>query len=365
MKFWSIGLLLLSLAFLACKKPVEDPGVVLPSNLSTVISVDEGRVDVQASASEANFYTVAFFEGTDSSVVESTDGVADYTFAATGSYTVRTRAHATYADFIEKVEMVSVTVAGSGGGGVPTGGYSTPMSYPNYTLVWNDEFNGSSLSSDWSYEIGTGNNGWGNNESQYYREENVNVSDGLLTITAKEELFGGKNYTSSRIVTRGQKSFMQGRIDIRAVLPYGQGIWPALWMLGDNFGSAGWPHCGEIDIMEMVGGAGNRDRTVHGTIHWDENGSHASYGGSNSLNSGKFADEFHVFSIIWDQNSIKWLRDDVQFREADLTPADLSEFQQNFFFIFNIAVGGNWPGSPDGTTVFPQTMVVDYVRVFQ
>ena len=117
--------------------------------------------------------------------------------------------------------------------------------------------------------------------------------------------------------------------------------------------------------MELIGGGSYNNRTVHGTIHWDNNGSHASWGGHNSLSSGIFAEEFHVFSIIWDNSSIKWLLDDSQYHEADITPAELSEFHENFFLIFNVAVGGNWPGSPDATTIFPQKMYVDYVRVFQ
>jgi beta-glucanase (GH16 family) len=252
-------------------------------------------------------------------------------------------------------------------GGMPdiNGGFTTPISRPGYTLVWNDEFDGTILSSDWVHEVGNGNWGWGNNELQYYRPENTAVGNGVLTITAKPQNFGGFNYTSSRIKTQGLKSFKYGRIDIRAALPYSKGIWPALWMLGDNITSVGWPACGEIDIMELIGGAGYNDRTVHGTIHWDQNGSYAYDGDSNSLPSGMFAENFHVFSIIWDANEIKWLRDDVQYHVASVTPAAMSEFQENFFFIFNVAVGGNWPGSPDGSTVFPQSMYVDYVRVFQ
>lgn len=368
MKINLIYLALVPLLIFGCDKGDgdDDPPVVLPSNLVTTLTVDEGLVDITATAENANFFTFTFFEGNDSTTIESSDGTEDYTFTTDGTFTVRTRAHATYSDYIEKSETVDIVLDPGFTGGIPTTGYSTPLTYPNYTLVWNDEFDGNSLSSDWVFEIGTGSNGWGNNEEQYYREENTEVTDGLLIITAKEELWGGKNYTSSRIKTQGQKSFMHGRIDIRAALPYGQGIWPALWLLGDNINSVGWPSCGEIDIMEMVGGSGNgRDNTVHGTIHWDNNGSHASYGDNTTLSSGIFAEEFHVFSIIWDQNSIKWLMDDVQYNIADVTPNELSEFHQNFFFIFNVAVGGNWPGSPDGTTVFPQRMAVDYVRVFQ
>ncbi|MGB0931173.1 MAG: family 16 glycosylhydrolase, partial [Chitinophagales bacterium] len=247
---------------------------------------------------------------------------------------------------------------------IPTIGYTTPMSYAGKTLVWNDEFEGNSLSSDWTHEIGTGNSGWGNNELQYYRAENTRIQDGYMIIEAKKEPFGGRAYTSSRLVTQGKKSFKYGRIDIRAALPKGQGLWPALWMLGDNFNTTGWPSCGEIDIMEMVGGNTVNDATTHGTVHWEENG-HANFGGSKRLSSGILADEFHVFSINWTAQKIQWLLDDVVFHEINITPSDLSEFHESFFFIFNVAVGGNWPGSPDNTTIFPQRMAVDYVRVFQ
>lgn len=244
------------------------------------------------------------------------------------------------------------------------GGYESPLTYTGYTLTWQDEFDGSELDANtWTHETGTGNDGWGNFELQYYRPENTAVEGGNLVITAKEESFNGSEYTSSRIVTQGKESFQYGRIDIRAVLPKGQGLWPALWMLGSNFSSVGWPNCGEIDIMEMVGGAG-RENEVHGTVHWDNAGSYASFGGSTTKANGTFSDEYHVYSIIWDEGVIRWLVDDVQYHVIDTSPANLSEFRQDFFFIFNVAVGGNWPGSPDGTTTFPQEMIVDYVRVF-
>lgn len=246
--------------------------------------------------------------------------------------------------------------------GLPSGGYVSPMSYPGYTLIWNDEFDGTSLNlADWTYEIGGG--GWGNNELQYYRAENTSVANGLLTINVHEENFGGRNYTSSRIKTQAKQFFQYGKIDIRAVLPRGQGLWPALWMLGESFAQVGWPASGEIDVMEMIGGSGRED-TVHGTVHWQQAGSHASYGGSHTLSGETYADKYHVFSIEWDSTTIRWLLDGVQYHVIDITPSELSELQGEFFFIFNVAVGGNWPGSPDATTLFPQRMLVDYVRVF-
>jgi beta-glucanase (GH16 family) len=244
----------------------------------------------------------------------------------------------------------------------PSGGYVSPMSYPGYTLVWNDEFNGTSLNlADWTYEIGGG--GWGNNELQYYRAENTSVGNGLLTIEAREENFGGRNYTSSRLKTQAKQFFRYGKIDIRAALPYGQGLWPALWMLGESFAQVGWPASGEIDIMEMIGGNGRED-TVHGTVHWQHAGTHASYGGSQTLSGETYADKYHVFGIEWDSTAIRWFVDGVQYHVIDITPAELSELHGDFFFIFNVAVGGNWPGSPDATTLLPQRMLVDYVRVF-
>jgi beta-glucanase (GH16 family) len=347
----------------SCEKE-KQPELLLPTNLTTTISHTSGDVDVQATASNANFYTFTFYENGDSTIIESQTGLATYTFQQSGTYQIKTKAHATYNDYVQKIENVIIYVD-SVVTGAPTTGYSTPTSYPNYTLVWSDEFDGTALSSDWTYDIGTGNGGWGNNELQYYTNQNVQVSNGLLQITAKSETFNAQDYTSTRIKTQGLKSWKYGRIDIRAALPYGKGIWPALWMLGDNITTVSWPACGEIDIMEMIGGDGINDRTVHGTAHWSDNGSHAQYGSSTSLSSGKLADEFHVYSIVWNQNSITWMMDDVVYNTLDITPAELSEFQQKFFLIFNVAVGGNWPGSPDSNTIFPQTMYVDYVRVFQ
>lgn len=247
---------------------------------------------------------------------------------------------------------------------IPAKGYTTPTSYPNLKMIWSDEFGGTSLDEKfWNFELGN-NNGWGNNELEYYRKENTTVKDGYLMIEAKSEFYSGQSYTSSRLTTQDKFNFKYGRVDIRAALPKGQGIWPALWMLGKNINTVSWPKCGEIDIMEMVGGY-DKDNTTYGTVHWDNNGSHAQYGGNTKLASGVFNDEFHVFSIVWDEKKIVWYLDDKQFHIIDTTPAGLSEFQEEYFLLINLAVGGNWPGKPDGTTIFPQRLIVDYVRVFQ
>ncbi len=250
---------------------------------------------------------------------------------------------------------------------IPTTGYSTPASYDGMELMWSDEFDGDALNMDnWKFEIGRGNNGWGNNELQYYREENTTVEDGFLVIEAKEENYNGADYTSSRLITQGKQSLRFGRIDIRAALPEGQGLWPALWMLGTKINAVGWPACGEIDIMELVG---NQPDRVHGTVHYGNNPSTRQLdGASRALSSGaKFSEEFHVFSLIWENDKIQWLMDDVVYHE--FTREEVGgfpyPFNDNFFVIFNVAVGGDWPGSPNSSTVFPQRMIVDYIRYFR
>lgn len=266
-------------------------------------------------------------------------------------------------------EMGNGTGTGTGTGTVTNA--TSPLSYDGYSLVWNDEFNGSTLnSSNWTHEIGDGcsNNlcGWGNNELEYYRSENSTVADGLLTITAKQENFGGRDYTSSRLKTQGKQFFTYGRVDIRAKLPRGQGIWPALWMLGESITTVSWPASGEIDIMEMIGGTINREKTTHGTIHYSNAAGDREYtGGSTTVENGLLADAFHVFSIDWNTSKITWSLDGVPFHSQQITSSERTEFHENFFFLFNVAVGGEWPGSPNADTQFPQQMQVDYIRVFQ
>jgi beta-glucanase (GH16 family) len=243
--------------------------------------------------------------------------------------------------------------------------YSAQLFGQNYQLVWSDEFSGPSIDpAKWVMETGAG--GWGNNELEYYtnRTSNAYIDNGMLVIKAVKENYLGSYYTSARMKTQAKASWKYGKIEARMKLPYGQGIWPAFWMLGDNISTVSWPKCGEIDIMEMIGGTDPRDRTLYGTAHWDANG-HASYGLHTALPSGKFADDFHLFSITWTAQKISWSLDGTQYCVIDITPAGLAAFQKNFFIILNLAVGGNWPGNPDLSTVFPQTMYVDYVRVYQ
>lgn len=351
------------LILLGCGTDDSTAEAIPPSGL--VVTLDESRsregiITVIATADRANYFEFNF--GTTAEYVRSNDGELSYRYSSDGDYVVTVRAHTTAEVFTEATRSVSIEIDNTAE--IPGEGYATPESYEGYNLVWQDEFDGDGLSDDWTFEIGTGSNGWGNNELEYYREGNATVSEGYLVIEAREESFGGQEYTSSRIITKGKQTFKYGRIDIRAKLPQGQGIWPALWMLGSNISTVSWPACGEIDIMEMVGGTAS-DNTVHSTLHWDNAGSHASYGDNYTLSSGIFADQFHVFTTIWDEGKVVSYVDDVKFYEIDITPAELSEFHENYFFIFNVAVGGNWPGPPDASTVFPQQMVVDYIRVFQ
>lgn len=246
-------------------------------------------------------------------------------------------------------------------------GYISPSSYGGYKLIWSDEFEGKELSQQfWNYEIGNGSNGWGNNELQYYtsNKKNVFLSGGNLIIEARQENIDAFKYSSARLTTKSKKEFSFGRVDIRAKLPKGKGVWPALWMLGANISTVGWPSCGEIDIMELIGSVPNK---VHGTVHWKgASGNHTYIGGETSIN-GDFSQEFHVFSIIWEKDMIKWLVDEKEYYRFTKTMAGSATYPFNDpeFFLFNVAVGGNWPGSPDNTTVFPQRMIVDYIRVFQ
>ena len=245
------------------------------------------------------------------------------------------------------------------------GGHISPESYPGMSLAWREEFSGTRLNSrTWSHETGTGRGGWGNNELQYYRLENTEVRDGFLVITAQSGEHQGRAYTSSRIISRGRQEFRFGRIDVRALLPEGQGIWPAVWMLGASMPERGWPAAGEIDIVEMIGGEG-RENTVHGTLHWGQGGGHYFEGGAITLPAGKYGDYFHVFSVVWDETSIRWLVDDYPYFEKSLAGPEFDAFREPFYVLVNLAVGGDWPGSPDHTTQFPQHLVVDYIRVFQ
>lgn len=248
----------------------------------------------------------------------------------------------------------------------PKEGFLTPRDYPDMTLVWEEEFTGTSLdTTSWNYKVG--GHGWGNNELQYYRPENTSLRDGNLVITVRREDYENRQYTSSRLTTKGKREFKFGRIDIRAALPEGQGIWPALWMMGKNYqASAPWPTCGEIDLMEFLG---HQTDTIYGTAHFTNKQNHHGFRGGNLAftGPGDYTDTYHVFSLLWEPGHLRWLIDNEQYFEYSLEGSDAEPwpFDNDFFFLVNCAVGGNWPGNPDSTTVFPQHFYVDYIRVFQ
>lgn len=236
-------------------------------------------------------------------------------------------------------------------------------------VVWADEFNtdGALDASKWIHNIGTGQNGWGNNELQYYtdRSENIKIEDGMLHITAKKESFMGSNYTSSRILTKGLYESKYGRYEARIKLPWGKGIWPAFWLLGDNSnGTVVWPQVGEIDIMEYRG----QDPTVvHGSVHGPGYSAGKAVTKSYTLENDRFDTGFHVFGIEWGPKYINFYVDNVLYNQ--ITPKDVTGdwvFDSNeFYIIMNLAIGGSFAGNPSTETVFPQTMIVDYVRVYQ
>ncbi len=241
-----------------------------------------------------------------------------------------------------------------------------------WELVWRDEFDGSQLDlTRWEPEIGRGpnNDGWGNLELQYYtsRPENIQVSQGTLKIIARRETYQSALYTSARLRTRNKGDWKYGRFEFRARLPQGKGIWPAFWMLPTDNVYGGWAASGEIDIMELVGHESHR---VHGTLHyggaWPNN---ESAGMSYALRQGKFADDFHVFALEWEDGEMRWYVDGVMYlRQTWWRTAGHpfpAPFDQRFHILVNLAVGGRWPGSPDATTVFPQILEVDYVRVYR
>lgn len=228
-----------------------------------------------------------------------------------------------------------------------------------WQLIWSDEFAGETLNTNnWSYEFGNG--GWGNNEWQYYTDaaENIEVSNGMLKITARHEGTGPTEYTSARIITKGLFEFEYGKVEARMKLPLGQGLWPAFWTLGANIDDVSWPACGEIDIMEHV----SNEYMTHGAVHWDNNG-HAFTG--NGVNTDPT--QFHVYGIVWDENLIRWYLDGVQFFQFPIQSSNNTDdaFRHPMFLLLNMAIGGNWPGYPDASTPFPSSMLVDYVRVYQ
>jgi hypothetical protein len=324
---------------------INDAGT--PSNLTVTAEIvgkttenpngdGTGIVNFTINATNATSYKIALGDGITKEVGS---GVFSYTYNASGTnnYTVIISAY-NGVKFISKSFAIALYVA--------------PKS------IWSDEFNsnGTPDSSKWGYDLGAG--GWGNNESQFYtsRAENVIVSNGTLKIKTLKESYQGSNYTSTRMLSKGKFSFKYGKIEFRAKLPIGGGTWPALWMLGDNIGTVSWPACGEIDVMEHVG---NQLNKIHGTLHYiGRSGGNAD---SSSTTIDNATTEFHIYTVDWRADSIKFYVDNQLFKTA--TNTSNMPFNQNFFLIINCAMGGNFGGAIDPNFV-SSTFEVDYVRVF-
>jgi beta-glucanase (GH16 family) len=337
-KLTSFAIIMIFVA-LSCKKADNSEPDVAPSNLTlnaTVSADSSGNVSCVATATNATYYTYNYGDG---KTEVTASGTVTHQYLATGTYTVTVVAKNKGTLSATTSKPVSVIVVKG--------------------MFWADEFStaGPPDPTKWNYDLGGG--GWGNNEAEYYtnRSDNVTVSDGTLKITLKKESYQGSEYTSARILTKGKFSFKYGKIEIRAKLPAGGGTWPAIWLLGDNLSSVGWPACGEIDIMEHVGNQLNR---IFTTLH------HPGHSGGNgdggSLVIANATTEFHVYSLEWSPTVIKSFVDNVPI--YTFTNSANLPFNQNFFIILNVAMGGNFGGAIDPAFTSGQ-MEIDYVRVSQ
>lgn len=248
-----------------------------------------------------------------------------------------------------------------------------------WNLAWGDEFSSPQLNmNNWTFQ--KENAGKFNNEWQAYTDSNENSyvytnddkSNGYMVIEAKYNGNGLKsgNFSSARMITHNKQKFQYGKIAARIQVPYGQGIWPAFWMLGSNIsenagGTVKWPDCGEIDIMEKIGGS-IKEKTLYGTVHyWKDSENRYDYITGNTVAATNLSDAFHVYEVEWDPSTIIWKLDGKEYNRQNISSSDFNEFKKEFYIILNLAVGGNWPGNPDSTTVFSQYMFVDWVRVYQ
>ncbi|HEX9107957.1 MAG TPA: glycoside hydrolase family 16 protein [Longimicrobiales bacterium] len=255
-----------------------------------------------------------------------------------------------------------------------------PPATTKVDTVFRDEFDGPAGATfdhaKWGADVGTGGNGWGNHELEFYTTDTSNVAldgQGHLVITARAEpqtttnqcWYGRCRYTSTRLKTQGKFSQMFGRFEARIKIPRGQGVWPAFWMLGADIDQVGWPTCGEIDVMENIG---KEPAIVHGTVHGPGYSGGKGIGRAFTIQAGNYADDFHVYAVEWKPGDIRWFVDGTEYfhlTSNDIPSGTTWAFAHPFFILMNFAVGGDWPGSPDSTTTFPQQMVVDYVRVIR
>ncbi|MFD2785740.1 glycoside hydrolase family 16 protein [Hymenobacter rubripertinctus] len=239
-----------------------------------------------------------------------------------------------------------------------------PRDYSQYTEpIWADEFNGGALDqATWTYELGGG--GWGNNELQAYTNstDNVYLTGGNLVIQARRQQSGNNAYTSGRLITKGKRSFQYGRIDVRAKVPKGKGVWPAIWMMGSDIDQNNWPKCGEIDIMEL---RGSRPTELISTMHFGNSYADRRSKGTTKTVATPLSDDFHTYSVVRSKDLLRFFLDGNLYYTFTGSEASPFPFNNPFFMLLNVAVGGDFDGDPDASTVLPQQMQVDYVRFYQ
>ena len=345
-KFVAMGCAALIACLAACSDDASPSAYVIPASSGNLLS-SSSEIAIESSATSS------------SSIILSSDSRDDSAGSSTKSSDSRNSSSSAAGQSSSSSEMVS-----------PSSSETTSSSNaePVTQYLWHDEFDGETIdTSKWTFEIGTGAGGWGNNEWEYYtdRKENAYVKDGVLHIRAQKEDYEGQNYTSARMLTKGKFSFKYGTVEARIALPTGKGIWPAFWMLGENFDTVGWPACGEIDIIEAV----NTENKIYGTNHWANGSEYATYGN----NTGNYRDQkfelditqFHTYKFTWDEKYIRMYVDDFMYHEIliENNEGDTEEFHKPFFFLLNVAVAGNWPGFEVDDSQFPNEMLVDYIRV--
>lgn len=338
--------------------PPSEQEKIIPTNLTLEISIvganannregdGTGVIKCIANATDAVKFEFNFGVGAE---ITNTSGNAEYTYTQRGSnlYTVSVYAYSETGDYINTFQQVKILV-------------TRP---PFDSLVFSDEFNidGSPDDSKWGYNIGTDNNGWGNGEEQYYtdRPENVIVEDGFLKIIAKKENYEGAEYTSARMLTQGKFDFTYGKVEVRAKLPFGEGTWPAIWMLGSNINTVNWPACGEIDIMEHWG---HNQNIVQSAMHTPSSYGNTTNHGSQTIDDVSTA--FHVYSVEWDDYEIIFAVDgNVHYTYNPASKTDETwPYDANQFIILNVAMGGSWfEIDPNFES---SSMEIDYVRVYQ
>jgi beta-glucanase (GH16 family) len=345
----SIKLALMFIVLVSCSKGSSSSNgtvQIAPSNLvvtATASTDGSGNVSFTATATNAVSYIFEYGNG----IIETVPaGIVTYRYTQVGNitYTVNVTAKSSSNLTVSKSITVTVNVAG----GAPI-------------LVWSDEFDvdGAPNAAKWGYDIGTGSGGWGNNELQYYtsRPENAVVVGGLLKIIAKKETYMGSAYTSARLLSKGKYSFKYGRIEVRAKFPTGVGTWPAAWMLGDNINTVGWPACGETDIAEHLGRDLNK---IYGTLHYP--GRSGGNADGNTIIIPDATTAFHTYSVDWSATAVKIYVDSQLYHTVANSAA--IPFNQNFFILLNMAMGGNFGGAIDPAFT-SATLEIDYIRVYQ